>query len=69
MTDNTVGSSACGNEIPILAASTTARPGWFALARVEVESVELDRVRELYGLTSSFPLPIIPTAPARCKGG
>jgi hypothetical protein len=67
MTDNTVGSSACGDETPILAASTTAR--WFALARVEVESVELERVRQLYRLTSSFPLPLIPTARARCEGG
>jgi hypothetical protein len=64
MTDNTVGSSACGNETPILAASTTALPGWFALARAELE-----RVRELYGLASFFPLPLIPTAPARCEEG
>ena len=63
MTDNTVGSSACGNETPILAASTTA------LARAELESVELERVRELYGLASFFPLPLIPTAPARCEEG
>jgi hypothetical protein len=69
MTDNTVGSSACGNETPILAASTTALPGWFALARAELESVELERVRELYGLASFFPLPLIPTAPARCEEG
>ena len=69
MTDNAVGSSACGNETPILAATTTALPGWFALACVEAESVELERVRELYGLASSFPLPLIPTAPARCGRG